>query len=30
MRYFSLEQRKDALFLLARVLLMVLFVLFGW
>ncbi|SAL81915.1 DoxX family protein [Caballeronia arvi] len=30
MRYFSLEQRKDALFLLARLLLMVLFVLFGW
>lgn len=30
MRYFSFEQRKDELFLLARVLLMVLFVLFGW
>ena len=30
MRYFSFGQGKDALFLLARVLLMVLFVLFGW
>ncbi|WP_321799585.1 DoxX family protein [Caballeronia sp. J97] len=30
MRYFSFEQRKDALFLLARLLMMVLFVLFGW
>jgi len=30
MRYFSFEQGKDSLFLLARVLLMVLFVLFGW
>jgi putative oxidoreductase len=30
MRYLSLDQRKDALFLLARVLLMALFVYFGW
>jgi putative oxidoreductase len=30
MRYFSLEQRKDVVFLIARVLLMVLFVYFGW
>jgi putative oxidoreductase len=30
MRYFSFEQRKDELFLLARVLLTVLFVLLGW
>jgi putative oxidoreductase len=30
MRYFSPEQRKDGLFLVARVLLMVLFVYFGW
>lgn len=30
MRYLSLEQQKDPLLLVARVLLMVLFVLFGW
>lgn len=30
MRYLSLEQQKDPLLLAARVLLMVLFVLFGW
>ncbi|SAK76677.1 DoxX family protein [Caballeronia catudaia] len=30
MRYFSFEQGKDALLLVARVLLMVLFVIFGW
>ncbi|MFP3568218.1 DoxX family protein [Paraburkholderia sp. SIMBA_030] len=30
MRYFSLEQRKDEVFLVARLLLMVLFVYFGW
>ncbi|BCQ28891.1 DoxX family protein (plasmid) [Caballeronia sp. NK8] len=30
MRYFSFDQGKDALLLLARVLLMALFVLFGW
>ena len=30
MRYLSLDQRKDALILLARVLLMALFVYFGW
>ncbi|SAK80392.1 DoxX family protein [Caballeronia ptereochthonis] len=30
MRYLSLEQQKDPLLLVARVLLMILFVLFGW
>lgn len=30
MRYLSLEQRNDSLLLVARVLLMILFVLFGW
>jgi hypothetical protein len=29
-RYFSLEQRKDEVFMVARVLLMILFVYFGW
>ena len=30
MRYISLESQKDGMLLFARVLLMVLFVLFGW
>ena len=30
MRYLSLESKKDELLLAARVLLMILFVLFGW